>query len=106
MCTAAVHMQFASAGFLIHAANLGDLLKLNFPSSARKICSAQNQFCDISSNSVISGCVGAMDGLLVVVKCPSMKDSNNNPSSYYSGHYCCHGLDIQAICDASCQFLF
>ena len=31
----------------------------------------------MSSNCVISGCIGAIDGLLVVVKCPSMKDSDN-----------------------------
>ena len=86
--------------------NLCDLLKLKFPTSAAEICKAQAQFCDISSNNVISGCVGAIDGLLFVIKCPSMKDSNNNPSSYYSGHYCCHGLNIQAICDASCRFIF
>ena len=55
---------------------------------------------------MISGCIGAIDGLLVVVKCPSMKDSSNNPSSYYSGHYCCHWLNVQAICDASCQLTF
>ena len=90
----------------ICAVNLCDLLMLRFPTSATEICSAQTQFCDISSNSVISGCVGAMDGLLVVIKCPSMKDSNNNPSSYYSGHYCCHGLNIQTICDDSCQIIF
>ena len=90
----------------ICAVSLCDLLKLKFPTSATEICSAQTQLREISSNSVISGCVGAMDGLLVVIKYPSMKDSNNNPSSYYSGHYCYHGLNIQAICDASYQFNF
>ena len=67
---------------------------------------SQSQFQEISSNSVISGCIGAIDSLLVVVKCPSMLDSSNNPSSYYSGHYCCHGLNVQAICDASCHLIF
>ena len=83
-----------------------DLLKLKFPTSAAEICSVQAGFCNISSNSVITGCVGAMDGLLVVIKCPSTKASDNNPSSYYSGHYCCHGLNVQAICDSSCCFSF
>jgi DDE superfamily endonuclease len=69
-----------------------------------EIHSSQSQFQEISSNSVVSGCIGAFDGLLVVVKCPSMKDSDNNHSSYYSGHYCCHGLNVQAIFDASCCF--
>ena len=90
----------------ICAVNLCDLLNIKFPTSAAEICRAQAQFCDINSNNVISGCVGAIDSLLVVIKCPSIKDSNNNPSSYYSGHYCCHDLNIQAIRDASCQFIF
>ena len=82
-----------------------DLLKLKFPASAAEICSVNDGFCNISSNSVITGCVGAIDGFLVIIKCPSMKGaSDNNPSSYYSDHYCCHGLNVQAICDASCQF--
>jgi hypothetical protein len=71
-----------------------------------KTHSSQIQFQEISSNSVISGCPGAIDGLLAVVKCPSMKDRDNNPCSYYSGHYCCHGLNIQAICDVPCCITF
>ena len=90
----------------IHAVNSCDLLKLHFPMKLAEIYSSQSQFQEISSNSVISGCIGTIDGLLVVVKCPSMKDSSNNPSSYYSGHYYCHGLNVQAICDASCRFTF
>ena len=85
----------------IHAVNLCEWLKLKFPTSATEVFSAQTQFCNIRSKIETSGCVSAMDCLLVVIKCSSMKDSNSNPSSYYSGHYCCHGLNIQAICDAS-----
>ena len=90
----------------ICAVTLCDLLKLKFLMSATEICSVQTQLPKISSNSIISGCVGAMDGLLVVIKCPLLKDCNNYPSSYYSGHCCCHGLNIRAICDVFCQFIF
>ena len=87
----------------IQAVSMCDLLKLKFPTSAAEICSVQAGFCNISSNSVITGCVGAINGVLVVIKCPSMKASDNNPSSFNSGHYCCHGLNVQAFCDASYQ---
>ena len=97
---------YAHRLFFIHAVNSCDLLKLHFSMALAEIHSTQSQFQEISSNSVISGCIGAIDGLLVAVKCPSMKDISNNPSSYYSGHYCCHGLSVQAICDASCHFTF
>ena len=90
----------------IHAINSCELLKLHFLTTLAEIHSSQSQFQEISSNSVISGCIGAFDSLLVVVKSPSIKDSGNNPSSYYSGHHCCHGLNVQAICDASCCFTF
>jgi DDE superfamily endonuclease len=90
----------------IQAVKMCDLLKLRFPTSAPEICSVQAGFCNISSNSVITGCVGAIDVSLIFIKCPSMKASDNNPSSYYSGHCCCHGLNVQAICDASCHFTF
>ena len=85
----------------IHTVNSCELLKLQFPITLAEIHSSQSQFQEISPNSVISGCIGAIAGLLAVVKCPSMKDSDNIPSSYYSGHYCCHRLNVQAICDAS-----
>ena len=65
----------------IYAVNSCDLLKLHFPMTLAEIHSSQSQFQEISSNSAISGCIGAMDGLFVFVKCPFMKDSNNNPFS-------------------------
>ena len=43
---------------------------------------------------------------VVVIKCPSMKASDNNPSSYYSGHYCYHGFIVQAISDVLHCFNF
>ena len=88
----------------IHAVNSCKLLKLHFPMTLAEIHSSQSQFQEISSNSVVRGCIGAIDGFLVVVKCPSMKDSESNHSSYYSGRYYCHGLNVQAICNASCCF--
>ena len=91
---------------LIHAVTSCEPLKLHIPITPAEISASQIQFQEMSSNSVISGCVGAIDGSLVVVKCSSRKDSGNNPSSYNSGQYCCHGLNAQAICDASCCFTF
>ena len=54
----------------------------------------------------MTGCAGAVNDLLAVIKCPSMKASGNNASSNYSSHSCCYGLIVQAICDSSCHFIF
>ena len=61
------------------AVSMCDLLKIKFSTSAVEICSVQAVFCNITFNRVMLGCVGAIDGLLVVIKCPSMKASDNNP---------------------------
>ena len=39
------------------------------------------------------------------IKVPS-KDEVGNLTSYYSGHYARYGINIQAICDSQCQFMF
>ena len=62
-------------------------------------------FTNISYKGAITNCVGAIDGFLLPIKVPS-KAEVGNVSSYFSGHYQCYGLNVQAICDANCRFLF
>ena len=59
-----------------------------------------------SSNGIIRHCVGAIDGFLCKINCPAMNDCDNNPVSCFSGHYFCHGINVQAVCDARCRFIF
>ena len=66
----------------------------------------QNGFQAKSTHGLISGCVGCIDGLLIEIKCPSKKECGNAPNLYYSGHYCCYGLNIQAVCDTNMHFIF
>ena len=51
-----------------------------------------------STNNVMNGCIGALDGWIVKIKCPSQRDNVQNPHSFYSrkGFY---GLNVQAIVD-------
>jgi hypothetical protein len=48
---------------------------------------------------------GALDGWLCRIKVPLGKETSNN-ASYFSGHYRCHGVNIQALCDARCCFTY
>ena len=59
-----------------------------------------------SSNGIFVGCVGAIDGMLATTKTPTHKESEGNPRSYFSGHYNQHGLNVQAVCNARCRFIF
>ena len=45
---------------------------------------------------LLNGFLGAMDGWLPRTKRPSGVD---NPADYFSGHYQCYGLNVQAMCD-------
>jgi DDE superfamily endonuclease len=64
------------------------------------------KFANKSSERVMIGCVGAIDGLFVKICSPSMKDCGYNPQAYFSGHYMAHGLNIQAVCDSDRRFTF
>ena len=68
------------------------------------LSSTESKFSDKSSKRTLVGCVGAIDGVLVKVHRPSMKECGYNPQASFSGHYMAHGLNVQAICDSDCCF--
>jgi hypothetical protein len=71
-------------------------LDIVFPNTNEHLKSTTLKFADKSSERIMIGCVGAIDGLFVKVCCLSMKDCGSNPQAYFSGHYMAHGLNIQA----------
>ena len=77
-----------------------------FPDSEEDFNVLQNGFQAKCAHGLIRGCVGCIDGLLIEIKCPSESKCGNSPNSYYSGHYCCYGLNIQAVCDVYMHFIF
>jgi hypothetical protein len=80
-------------------------LQILFPSSIEECNDLASDFRDISYKSAISNCVGAIDGFLLPIKTPS-RGEVGNVASYFSGHYKRMGLNVQAICDSKCRFLF
>jgi hypothetical protein len=81
-------------------------LDIVFPNTDEDLKSTTLKFADKSSERIMIGCVGAIDGLFVKVCRPSMKDCGCNPQAYFSGQYMAHGLNIQAICDSDRCFTF
>ena len=59
----------------------------------------------ISWDGVLNGCIGALDGYLQHIVAPSHKECGN-VGAYFPRHYCVYGVNIKAICDAGCRFLF
>ena len=81
-------------------------LDIIFPDTDEDLKATESRFNKKSSDRIMVGCVGAIDGLFVKVCRPSRKDCGNNPQAYFSGHYMAHGLNIQAICDIDRCFTF
>jgi len=76
------------------------------PQSIEEWHTLKDSFTQKSSNAVMRGCVGAIDGLFQYTKCPSKKDCHGNQLAYFSGHYGQNGLNVQAVCNADLKFIY
>ena len=59
-----------------------------------------------SMDGIMRGCVGAIDGMLALIKRPTMSESGFNPGAYFSGHYMTYGLNVQGVSDSNSRFIF
>lgn len=86
------------------APNEGDL-SLKWPETVEECVTLANGFESKSHKGIIKNCIGAIDGYLLEISTPSRVEVGN-VRSYYSGHYQCHGINIQVVCDHMCRFIF
>lgn len=78
---------------------------IHFPQTLEECRIAAAGFENISYGGIISNCIAAIDGYLLKTRCPS-KNEVGNVRAFFSGHYQCFGMNVQAACDAHCRFLF
>lgn len=78
-------------------------LAIQWPENEAQIRALAQGFQARSSNNVFTKCIGAIDGMLVRITQPRNVD---NPRCYFSGHYECFGINIQAVCDAELRFYY
>ena len=82
-------------------------LNIKLPSDVDAIkCIAEGFQRKSTGDGAMEGCIGALDGFLLRITAPSKNECGGNVTAYYSGHYCCYGLNVQALCDSDCQFLY
>jgi hypothetical protein len=80
-------------------------LSISFPSSSTEIQAAIQGFESISYGSAIRNCALVMDGYLVSIRTPT-KEEVGNVRSYFSCHYQCYGVNVQAGADHHSRFVF
>jgi hypothetical protein len=88
----------------IDCINKSPALDVQLP-SIDQLNSIRDGFKRISTDGVMNGCVGSLDGYLLRITAPSFAKCRN-VTAYFSGHYCTYGINVQAMCDADCRFLF
>ena len=80
-------------------------LSLHFPSTEQELLDAVGGFASISTECAMKNCVGVVDGYLMRIKVPNRKEVPN-VRSFFSGHYQCCGVNIQAVSDHHSRFIF
>jgi hypothetical protein len=87
----------------IDAINACPGLSIKFPLILSELVNSAKDFCSISSHGIMNGCVAALDGWICRIWVPPANEVTR-VKSYFSGHYQCYELNVQATCDASCHF--
>jgi hypothetical protein len=89
----------------VNAVNNTKELAITFPKLPSELQKSAAKFAAKSHGGELNGCIAALDGWLCRIQVPPASETMNW-SSYFSGHYQCHGLNVQAACDAACRFIF
>lgn len=89
----------------INAINKCEHLLIKFPQSMSECQQAAAGFESISTSRVITNCVSVVDGFLLRVVTPP-SHIVGNVRSYFSGHYQCYGVNVQAACDHLSRFTY
>jgi hypothetical protein len=81
-------------------------LKINLPQTYEELERLDRGFQNISSSEgVLKGVVGALDGWLCLTERPKSIELLNS-QDYYSGHYQHFGLNVQVIADSQCRIIY
>lgn len=78
-------------------------LRIQFPEDDEGQRRIMRGFKSISNYGIMDGCVGAIDEWLCRIVVPSSNEVDQ-VRPYFSGHYRCYGVNVQACCDAQCRF--
>jgi hypothetical protein len=80
-------------------------LALKLPTKLDELEELAEGFKFKSTEGIMFGCVGALDGLLLLIRTPK-KDEAANVRQFFSGHYQRMGLNVQGLVDCHLRFLY
>ena len=80
-------------------------LAIHWPTTPEEYEEIAKAFRAKSTHEIMRNCVGALDGLLIQIRRPTLKETDS-ADDYFSGHYQMPGLNCQGVCDSHYRFLF
>ena len=89
----------------VNAVNAAPELDIKFPISSESWKEVNDGFTAKSSDGIMQGCVGAIDGYFQRIQTPQRQEVGN-VTSYYSGHYESHGVNCQACVRSNLSFMY
>ena len=78
-------------------------LDLVFPNTKKRVQEMALGFRDFSTENILSGCIGCIDGWLCEIRMPASHEVGR-VQSFFSGHYARYGINVQACCDFLSRF--
>jgi hypothetical protein len=89
----------------IDAVNGAHELDIHLPQTLAEWQRIRDGFTRKSTDGIIHGCVGALDGFFQRTNRPTKKEASNQ-LAYYSGHYESYGVNCQACVQSDLQFTY
>jgi len=89
----------------LHAIVSCEELQMKLPTMVNELDELAEGFKNKSTEGVMSGCVGALDGLLLLIRTPTREEASN-VRQFFSGHYQRMGLNVQGLVDCHLRFLY
>jgi hypothetical protein len=83
-----------------------EALAITMPATENEWEDIRKRFEAKSTEGIMRGTIGAIDGFFQPTKCPTLKECERNPRVYFSGHYVSYGVNCQAICDSRLRFMY
>jgi hypothetical protein len=80
-------------------------LQMVLPRTANELEDVKKGFESKSTENIMSGCVGALDGFLLLIRMPSRREASN-VRQFFSGHYQQMGLNVQAVVDSKLRYMY
>jgi hypothetical protein len=97
-------MVYTNLHEVVRAINKHPALAISCPTDKASLCARAADFAQLSTHGLFKYCTGAIDGLAIRIRAPSVKEVANQ-TRFYNGNKKFFSLNMQGVCDAKRRFI-